>query len=160
MRFSLPAQAQGAGVPSRSSVPAGRKLGVHKNDTILYRNLKYGFTFRLPKLWKGYSIVKSTWQGSSREKFDLTKGPTISIRNPRWTQEEPWQDIPIMVFTRHQWKMLQKDVFTASPAPYGPQELGRNHRYVFALPPRFTSGELTGFVEASQIMKGDPLRAF
>jgi len=63
-----------------------------------------------------------------------TQGPRLSIRHPQWTQAQPRQDIPILLFTLDQWNSLQKEEFSIGAAPMGPKELGRNSKYVFALP--------------------------
>jgi hypothetical protein len=62
-----------------------------------------------------------------------------------------------MVFTPAQWRSLQRDEFHVSAAPIGPSELGRNRRYVFALPPRFDFAYPTGYEEVEQILSGKPL---
>ena len=131
-----------------------------KVTSILYRNTKYGFTFRLPESWRGYSVVIDTWHGTKDEKFDFTRGPTISIRNPGWTDADPWQDLPVMVFTHAQWKMLQDFVISVGAAPYNSGELGRNRRYVFALPARFDYADVRGVEEADGIIRSNPLRAY
>jgi len=87
------------------------------------------------------------------------QGPIISIRHPLWTKENPRQDIPVMVFTRKQWDSLLKDDFHIGAAPIGPSELGRNHKYVFALPARYNFANLPGLEEVDQIIKSNPLRA-
>ena len=130
-----------------------------RTQTIEYRNKEYGFCFTLPESWRGYSIVRSDWQGSvNGEHGDqvVTKGPIVSIRNPAWHTDESHQDIPIMIFTRAQWRSLGK--FYVSAAPFPPSELGRNSKYVFALPARYNYGFLTGWEEVDQILSGKPLR--
>ena len=64
-----------------------------------------------------------------------------------------------MVFTRKQWESLLKDEFHIGAAPIGPSELGRNHKYVFALPARFDFAYPTGFEEVDQIVRNNPLQA-
>ena len=128
---------------------------------IEYRNAQYGFCFSLPEGWQGYSIVQGRWKGySNRSDVDavVQQGPIISIRHPQWTRAHPRQDIPIMIFTHAQWCSLQHEEFHVSAAPIGPSELGRNRRYVFALPPRFDFAFPTGYKEVEQILSRDPLR--
>ena len=103
--------------------------------------------------WEGYSLVKPT-EGQITE-----KGPIISIRHPLWTKKNPRQDIPIMVFTIKQWDSIQNEEFHIGAAPIGPSELGRNSRYVFALPARYNFAYLTGYEEVDQILNGKPLKA-
>jgi len=129
---------------------------------IEYKNKQYKFCFSLPASWKSYSIVTDQWRGtainSPQQGQVIARGPIISIRHPLWTAQNPRQDIPIMVFTLRQWKSLQKESFTVSAAPIGPRELGRNHDYVFALPPRFDFTAFTGVEEVDQIVNGAPLK--
>ncbi|HEY1500297.1 MAG TPA: hypothetical protein VGF88_12015 [Acidobacteriaceae bacterium] len=42
------------------------------------------------------------------------KGPLLSIRNPHWTEANPWQDIPIMIFTNSQWSFCAARLPTAA----------------------------------------------
>jgi hypothetical protein len=63
--------------------------------------------------------------------------PQLLIRNPKWTEEKPYQDIPIMVFTPAEWQQVEAVTMSVSAAPIGPSELGHNSQYVFALPPRW-----------------------
>lgn len=79
------------GTPSSTSVPT----------IIEYQNTEYGFSFSLPVSWKGYSIINDIWRGYDNGNSEITveQGPIISIRHPLWTSENPYQDIPIMIFT-------------------------------------------------------------
>lgn len=128
---------------------------------IEYRNRKYSFCFSLPQGWRGYSIGVDQWEGYSNGLEGdavVQRGPLISIRHPGWTRANPRQDIPIMVFTLDQWKSVQREEFHVSAAPIGPSELGRNRKYVFALPPRFDWAFPTGYEEVEQILRSNPLR--
>lgn len=126
-------------------------------------NKEYGFCFALPKTWKGFSIVEGEWSGyddsDSSVKPAQRTGPMISIRNPRWTKEDPWQDIPIMIFTQKLWPDVASDRLIVSAAPYGPGELGRNSRFVFALPPRYEYAFPNGWEEVTKIAWSHPLKA-
>jgi hypothetical protein len=138
--------------------------------SIVYTNKQYGFKFTLPKSWKGYRIIVSgwcatVWEPTSSEEPALRstrieRGPKIAIRNPHWSEANPYQDIPIMVFTLSQWDLIEKGELVVSTAPFGPGELGRNSRYVFALPPRYNVAEAIGIPEVQDIMSNDPLHAF
>lgn len=71
--------------------------------------LKYGFRFSLPESWRGYSIAVSDWGGGDGRSYGpgdpappIVNGPLISIRHPLWTEADPRQDIPIMIFTKAQ----------------------------------------------------------
>ena len=125
-----------------------------------YRNAQYRFCFSLPESWRGYSIVVDHWKGYTNDlhgQITVQRGPIISIRHPQWTSTEPRQDIPIMVFSSAQWHSLQRERFFVSAAPFGPAELGRNRRYVFALPARYNYAFPTGYEEVEQILRSNPL---
>lgn len=135
--------------------------GEEQNDSIVYQNKEYRFTFKLPKTWENYSIVTEEWEGlsiptSGTEKVVET-GPMISIRHPKWTSENPRQDIPIMIFTLEQWDLLQQEKFHIGAAPIGPSELNRNEQYVFALPARYNFAFPTGYEEVEQVLESKPL---
>lgn len=123
---------------------------------VAYENARYGFRFYLPEAWKGYSIMEEQWEGTSNEELVET-GPQLLIRHPDWTEKNPRQDIPIMVFTLEQWKALQKGDFFVSAAPVAPSKLGGNSAYVFALPARYNHAFQTGFEEVEEILKDSPL---
>ncbi len=138
------------------------------STSVKYKNNQYGFSFALPKSWKGYSIVTEKWEGyapgseetqGTQEDGPSETGPLILIRHPQWTQETQRQDIPIMVVTSSQWDALQRGEFHIGAAPIGPSELGRNAKYVFALPARYNYAFPPGFEEVEEILKGKPLRA-
>jgi len=75
-------------------------------EQIIYTNAQYGFNFSLPESWEGYSIITSEWDGNPPGSGTITEqGPIISIRNPKWTKENSYQDIPIMIFTLTQWEL-------------------------------------------------------
>jgi len=133
------------------------------SSSVEYKNTEYGFTFSLPASWKGFSIVTSKWDGlaaagDSGEKV-IETGSLITIRDPQWTQQAPRQDIPIMVFTTSQWNALQKGAFHIGAAPIGPSELGRNDKYVFALPARYNFAFPPGYEEVEKIIESKPLQA-
>src|SRR5512138_1937196 len=130
--------------------------------TLEYHNTQYGFTFTLPASWTGFKVIVGSWTGTvndpARGDVPATQGPLISLRHPLWTEQDPRQDIPIMVFTRDQWQALQRGEFLVSAAPVPPQELGSNAGYVFALPPRYNYAFPTGWQEVDGILAGHPLR--
>lgn len=137
-------------------------LGPYANaGTVIYQNPEYGFSFRLPASWQGYTIVPGKWEGyavggPSGQQLVET-GPMLSIRHPLWTEQRPRQDIPIMIFTVDQWNRLQADAFHIGAAPVGPRELGRNARFVFALPARYNFAFPPGYEEVESILQGNPL---
>lgn len=148
---SAPDTAQAADSTGTSSV----------SDTLTYSNKDFGFDFTLPSTWEGYSIENTTWQGSAltgEHTGEITEqGTKIIIRHPDWTEKNPRQDIPVMVFTKEQWKLVEKEELAVSAAPIGPSKLGSNSEYVFALPARYNFSFDTGYEEVEDIMENNPL---
>ena len=140
-------------------------LGAYEDpNSIVYKNTQYSFSFSLSESWKGYTIVTDEWKGlasgdSQGEKIVET-GPMISIRHSEWTSENLRQDIPIMVLTLDQWNSLKQLEFHIGAAPILPSELGRNSRYIFALPARYNYAFPTGYEEVEKILAGNPLQPF
>jgi len=135
--------------------------GCVTHSQIYYVNRQFGFRFTLPPDWTGYTILLGEWGGDWNGDSDRPdeKGPILSIRHPGWTEDNPWQDIPIMIFTHAQWRAVDSGALIVSAAPFGPQEIGRNRRYVFALPPRYLVDENKGYEDVLRIMQGHPLHA-
>lgn len=139
-------------------------LGAYEGDSRLtYENTEYGFQFSLPETWKDYKIIAEKWEGLSSEDKESGKavenGPKISIRHPRWTEENPRQDIPIMIFTHEQWDSLQQGKFHIGAAPVGSKELARNNKYIFALPARYNYAFPEGFEEVEELINSGALKA-
>ncbi|MBE3590981.1 MAG: hypothetical protein IMW98_09245 [Firmicutes bacterium] len=151
-----------AGEPGAGGAQASEASEGVPVATIAYTHTKYGFTFTLPASWAGYRIVESQWEGLAIDGPNagqvVERGPLISIRHPQWTTDHPRQDIPIMVFTTAQWAALQDGRFHIGAAPIGPSELGRNSRYVFALPSRYNYAFPEGWEEVEGILSGHPLQ--
>jgi hypothetical protein len=127
---------------------------------IVYNNTQYGFSFTLPATWQGYSIVDTTWQGTPATSTAPASGPKILIRHPKWTTAVPYEDLPILVFTLDEWDSYVGEQFSVSAAPIQATELGRNNKYVFALPPRWDFDYSQGFAEAQAIFAGKPPHTF
>jgi hypothetical protein len=127
-----------------------------KRPILVYRNPKYAITFTLPQQWQGFTVVHEKWeallQSSDFEKTLRTEhGLIITLRNPRWTKKHPTQDIPILIFTRQQWKWEH----AGRLFPYAGgilYELGHNQKYVLAIYSRFNFNEANkGWQEAGTI---------
>lgn len=130
-----------------------------KQAGVQYVNKEFGFRFTLPDSWKDYKVVADNWNGRDDSSNGATeKGPIVVLRNPKWTKDHPTQDIPIMVFTLAQWKKIDDEEMSVSAAPVGPTELGRNSKYVFALPARYDFGDGEGKEEVYAILNGHPLQ--
>jgi len=132
--------------------------------TIFYKNQQYRFRFRLPASWTGYTILKEQWtgyiEGQEGGEREVEHGPLLIIRHPLWTEDDPREDIPIMILSHRQWRRVHSEEVLVSAAPFPPSELGHNAKWVFALPARYNYDLLTGFEEVDEIMKSNPLRGF
>ena len=168
LRICVPSQAgQGSRAPENAVPQAGAPAPNAKaKKLVIYTNDSYGFKFELPESWKGYTVIAGKWQGNRLDGQDAAGkpksegGPLLTIRHPRWTEARPYQDIPIMVFTLEQWKLIDQEQLAVSAAPIGPSELGRNGKYVFALPARYNFGDAEGIEEVNDIMAEHPLHAY
>ncbi len=158
------------------AVVAGYKFIIQKPEFVLqpsstqttmgieYKNMNYGFSFHLPNSWNGYMVEHKKWSGDKTSDGEMNRetfeGPLLQIHHPSSVSENTYQDIPIMIFTLEEWDALQKDIFHIGAAPINPSELGRNKKYVFALPARYNYSFPTGFEEVEEIIKSKPLKAF
>lgn len=155
-----------SGQTSRDQTDRRRRVS-QKVQSVVYTNERYGFRFSLPESWRGYSVSVTEWEGGDGRTYQPgeavpppEKGPLISIAHPGSTKSTPRQNIPIMVFTRAQWRLIEEGKLIVSAAPIGPSELGRNTKYVFALPPRYNYAFLDGWEEVEQIVSKRALHAF
>lgn len=128
---------------------------VYENGAVSYVNTRYGFRFDLPGDWKGFCVVQKQRAVGSGE-----DAPLFLIRNPEYTEDDPREDIPIWAFTREQWKRVMRGELLVSPAPILPDEVGRNTKYVFALPPRYFNDNLPGYKEVFAILQSHPMHTF
>ena len=126
---------------------------------LIYENTQFGFCFRLPASWTGYTILTGQWNGMVTSTSQMIHGPSITIRNSKWTKENPYQDIPVLIFKPEVWRKVDDAKILVGAAPFAPSELGRNNRYVFALPARLTSGSATGYQEVSNLTREKPLES-
>jgi hypothetical protein len=110
---------------------------------LCYRNPQYRFAFYLPASWPGYGVVVQQWE--RKEYFAnldrlvvIERGPTVVLRHRQWTAGEPYQDIPIFVFTRRQWETHHQE-----PVGGGvDEEPTQNSNYVFAISSRYNADDL------------------
>ncbi len=150
----------------RDSVSVSNNNGAGENRSIQYTNNTYGFIFALPGSWKGYTIFEMEWEGYAIARFPThsqelaAKGPELLIRHPLWSKSNRRQDIPILIFDLSQWQDMRQDKFHIGAAPINPSELGRNNKYVFALPARYNYAFPEGYEEVENILSGNPLVPF
>jgi hypothetical protein len=160
-----PAQTQPVQTRPATSTPPTQATSTALSLPVKYNNTQYGFIFSLPADWQGYSVYTKQWTGNPLPMSDSNAkqaiyGTEVVIRNPNWTQADRYEDIPIMIFTADQWSEIQQDNLEVSAAPFPPSELGRNQKYVFALPPRYNYDFSTGFEEVEKIMQSNPLQGY
>lgn len=148
--------------PPTAEAKSIRVLVPEETAALVYLNTAYGFSFDLPAGWQDFQVLDEAWEGLSlvagEEGKVVACGPLLQIRHPAWTPEEPRQDIPIMVLTLDQWAKLEAMEFSVGAAPVGPKELGRNDRYVFALPARYNYAFPAGYEEVETILAHNPLK--
>lgn len=127
----------------------------NSSSLVDYLNSTYGFSFTLPSSWLDYTVIDESWTGNimTNKAASTVRGPQIIIRHPLWTEANPRQDIPVMVFTTEQWGLVQDEKITIGAAPITPSELGRNKEYVFAVPARYNFAFLPGFEEVESILE-------
>ncbi len=138
--------------------------GEKNSPAIIYRNDKYGFEVKLPDGWKGFRVSESQKDifGTNEEGI-IGHFPEIDIVSPLSTANNPRQNIPIFIFTAEQWGHIGYEKVAdwyVSAAPIPPSELGKNGKYVFALPARYNYAYLPGWEEVQRIIDTKPLTAF
>jgi len=81
----------------------------------------------------------------------IERGPTLVLRPRQWTAGEPYQDIPIFVFTRRQWETHHQEPVGAGGVD---EELTHNSKYVFAISSRYNANDsVKGWKEASDAVE-------
>ncbi len=140
--------------------PTSRPTDESSVTAIEYANTQYGFRLTLPQSWQGYTIVTGTWVGQHMGGASEERGTVITVRHPAWAAERPRQDIPIMIFPYDIWELIKTEQLSVSAAPIPPTELGRNNRYIFALPARYNYAFPEGFEEVERIITNTPLTTF
>jgi hypothetical protein len=138
--------------------------GTEQVASVQYRSEEYGFSIDLPASWNGYTVSTDTWEAISLDSVQSSdpagEGPVIHIVHPGSTEEDPRQDIPIMVFTMAEFDSVQQEAWGVSAAPFPPTELGRNSSYVLAIPPRYNYSYLQGWEEVEEILQSGALHTF
>ncbi|GEM_PF-5940388 len=146
-------------VPLSTPTPVPTQTATPQASLESYRNEKYGFEIMLPETWKGYAVITSQWQGQSVSTGKIIdQGPIITLRHPQWTESNPREDMPIMVFTPEQWALVEQGEISLGAAPIPPSILGRNSKYILALPARYNYDFKTGWEEVDDLVH--KLKAF
>jgi hypothetical protein len=124
-----------------------------------YHNAQYNLTLFLPASWRGYSVSVQQLEDeiySPTEDKQILVGhtPMITLRHPQGQDSAPYQDVPILVFTRAQWDALHHGGLWPSFFAGGVMdELWHDQGFVFALSSRYNWGELTGAKEVADILE-------
>ena len=125
---------------------------------LCYHNKEYALVFFLPASWQGYSVLLQQWEGISyspaKDATAVTaQGPMIVLRNPQWKADDPYQDIPIMVFTRSQWDSNKQGRFGIGAGGFD-EEMWHNQKYVFGMSSRYNAADdVKGWKEVADIVE-------
>jgi hypothetical protein len=125
---------------------------------LCYDSKECGLAVFLPATWQGYSVLIQQWDSETGH------GPMITLRHPRWKARAPYQDIPILVFTRAQWDSLHQGQLWPSLYTGGVMyEMWHNQEYVFGISSRYNAAddvqgwkEVAWIVEQNQAAHGMP----
>ena len=146
--------------PQPRHQPARKNTGSSELP-VVYVNKEFGFRLNLPQDWKEFSVIQEQWSGKAlKPSVHDQVGPQFRIRHPKYTAAQPYEDIPIMVFTRKQWLEIREETLGVSAAPFPPSEIARNSRYVFATPPRFYYDFAKGYEDVLHILSSRPMHTF
>jgi hypothetical protein len=122
-----------------------------------YHNAQYDLTFFLPADWQGYRVLTKEWSAKLysadyQAVIGTEHGPMIVLRHPHWETDEPYQDIPILVFTRSQWDVVKPQrLFIGAGGT--DDEISHSTKYVFGINSRHNWGELKGWEETGKIVQ-------
>lgn len=123
-----------------------------------YCDPRSGFTFSLPASWQGYSVMTQQWGGQTYSPATDSLvaaecGPMIVLRHPQWKADDPYQDIPVLVFTREQWAAYRQGRFEVGAGGFQ-FEIGHNLKFVFAISTRYNADDsVPGWKEADEIVE-------
>ncbi|HEY8450280.1 MAG TPA: hypothetical protein VIL95_07370 [Bacillota bacterium] len=156
-----------AAIDAKSPTTDGEAAAIEQDPPaaqVVYENERYGVRVTLPDSWRGFRVITETWEAIALDGPQagtvVATGPRIVIRHPAWSAERPRQDLPILVFTHAQWDEVQAGRLGLGAAPVGPSQLGRNNRYVLALPARYNYAFPEGHEEVTAILEGGAVQAF
>lgn len=126
---------------------------------VRYHSAQYGLTFFLPASWRGYSdsvqqLEDKRYSPAEDREIEVGHTPMIVIRHPQWQTSAPYQDIPILVFTRAQWDALHRGELWPSLFAGGTMdELWHNEQFVFAISSRYNAAdEVRGWKEVAEVV--------
>ncbi len=127
---------------------------------VRFRDERYGLTFYLPAAWRGYSVSVQQLDDERYSPGGATQivvgNTSMSVlRHPQWQPNAPYQDIPILVFTRDQWDAFHHGELWPSLFAGGTiDELWHNGRFVFAMWSRYNAAdEVRGWREVAAVVE-------
>jgi hypothetical protein len=117
--------------------------------SLCYDNKEFGLVVFLPAAWQGYSVLIQQWDSETGH------GPMITLRHPQWKASAPYQDIPILVFTRAQWDFLHQGKLWPSLYAGGVMNvLWHNQTSVFGISSRYNAtDDVKGWNEVVEIVE-------
>jgi len=132
----------------------GVQVARHPADLpLLYYNAQYDFKFWLPVGWHGHSVLNQQWEADTHSPGVVERGPVVVLRHRLWKAEDPYQDIPVLVFSRHQWEGMHKGSFFVGAGGLW-EEISHNSDYVFAISSRFNANDVVkGWKETSNAVE-------
>ncbi len=101
----------------------------------------------LPATWQDHSVSIQEVELTRYEPGEVTqvlvgRAPMITLRHPNWRASAPYQDIPVVVFTRVQWDSLHRGKFWPAAFAGGVMdELWHNQEFVFAMNTRWNAAD-------------------
>jgi hypothetical protein len=128
------------------------------NASLRYRSPLYDITFSLPPGWQGYSVMTQTWGGQTYSPATdslvaTERGPMIVLRHPQWKAGAPYQDIPVLVFTREQWAAYRQGRFEVGAGGFQ-FEIGHNLKFVFTISTRYNADDsVQGWKQVDEIVE-------
>lgn len=121
---------------------------------VRYRNKTYGFEIPLLASWSGYRVQIEPYHGTDVATGEQQNGigTLITLHHPLDGQPEDRADMPVMVFEHRVWERIMSGGISLGAAPIPPTELGRNARYVFALPARYNYDFKPGWEDVDKVI--------
>jgi len=136
-----------------------RDLSVLDDTKTEYLNDEYNFAIYLPKDWEGLTVSRSQETGDKDldELFNKIDEEflVVNIRHPKWTKEEPYQDISIAIFRANEWNENVSDAVEGDFDLLPLNIPGGGYEYVLRSNPTAYKSSLKGYSEVMEIIGDD-----
>ncbi len=133
-----------------------RNLSVLDDTKIEYLNEDYHFGIYLPKEWEGLkaNTSKETGDKDLDELFSKIDEEflVMNIRHPKWTKEEPYQDISIAIFRANEWNENVSDAVEGDFDLLPLNIPGGGYEYVLRSNSTAYQSSLKGYSEVMEII--------